>query len=94
VVTTLVLTVGVITTAVQLDGRFAEQLIAALASLIMLLSLLVAHVLMLGSATALSVYKPWGKTSFGRRWAARPIALPFVWMAAVLRMKDLVKPLD
>jgi hypothetical protein len=30
-----------------------------------------AHLLMLGAATVMSVYKPWGKTWFGRRTAVR-----------------------
>jgi len=37
----------------------------------LLISLSAAHVLMLGAATVLSVYKPWGKTPFGQTKAAR-----------------------
>ncbi len=83
VATKLVLTVGVIVTAVQLSNRFVRQSISApsgpavddgtilgIASApILLISLSVAHVLMLGIATVVSVYKPWGKTWFGRRKA-------------------------
>jgi uncharacterized membrane protein len=82
IVTKLVLTVGVIVTAIQLDGRFIRLSISALskqsmdngmilgiapAPTILLISLTVAHLLMLGVATVISVYKPWGKTRFGRR---------------------------
>jgi uncharacterized membrane protein len=81
VATKLTLTVGVIATAVQLGGRLVRESIAApsgpaadagtilgLASApTLLLSLSVAHLLMLGAATVISVYKPWGKTWFGRR---------------------------
>jgi uncharacterized membrane protein len=81
-VTKLVLTVGVILTAIQLDERFIRLSISALsrqsmdngkilgvasAPTILLVSLTVAHLLMLGAATVISVYKPWGKTRFGRR---------------------------
>jgi len=83
VATKLVLTVGVIVTAVQLSNRFVRQSISApsgpavdngtilgIASApTLLISLSVAHVLMLGIATVVSVYKPWGKTWFGRRKA-------------------------
>ena len=77
VVTKLVLTVGVIATAVQLGDRFVRQSIAppsgqaldggtildiASAPTTLLISLSVAHVLMLGAATVISVYKPWGQT--------------------------------
>jgi uncharacterized membrane protein len=76
VVTKLVLTVGVIATAVQLGDRFVRQSIAApsgqaleggtildiaSAPTTLLISLSVAHVLMLGAATVISVYKPWGR---------------------------------
>ena len=81
VVTKLALTVGVIATAVQLGGRLVRQSIAAPtesaadAYLILgiapaptlLIALSVAHLLMLGIATVISVYKPWGKTWFARR---------------------------
>ena len=36
------------------------------------LSFAVAHLLMLGAATVLSVYEPWGKTWLRRRKDARP----------------------
>ncbi len=81
VATKLGLTVGVIATAVQLGGRLVRPTLAApggpvaegstllgLASVpTLLLALALAHVLMLGAATVISVYKPWGKTWFGRR---------------------------
>ena len=81
------LTVGVIVTAVQLGDRLVRQSIStpsgqavdegtilgiASAPTTLLISLSVAHVLMLGVATIVSVYKPWGKTWFGRRKAVRP----------------------
>src|SRR5207302_5948069 len=81
VATKLALTVGVIATAVQLADRLARQSIAApsgpaadavtilgsASAPALLLSLSVAHLLMLGAATVISVYKPWGKTWFARR---------------------------
>jgi hypothetical protein len=71
VVTKIVLTVGVITTAVQLDGRLAQQALAA-GSGVALASLAATHVRMLTAATILSVYKPWGPTWFRRRRTPRP----------------------
>jgi hypothetical protein len=82
VVTKFVLSVGVIVTAISLDGYYIDQSISALSSqamdkgtvlgiasapTILLMSLTVAHLIMLGAATFISVYKPWGKTWFGRR---------------------------
>jgi hypothetical protein len=79
VVTKFVLSVGVIVTAISLDGHFIDQSISALSGqamdksmgtstpTILLISLTVAHLIMLGAATFISVYKPWGKTWFGRR---------------------------
>jgi hypothetical protein len=82
VVTKFVLAVGVIVTAISLDGRFIEQSISALsrqamgkdavlgivsAPTILLIALTVAHLIMLVAATFISIYKPWGKTWFGRR---------------------------
>ncbi len=82
VATKLALTVGVIATAVQLVGRIPRPsgramedgtlVDIATAPATLLLALSVAHVLMLGIATVVSVYKPWGKTWFGRRKAVRP----------------------
>jgi uncharacterized membrane protein len=87
VATKLTLTVGVIATAVQLGDRFVRQAIAteamsavdggtiltiASGSASLLISLSLAHVVMLGVATVVSVYKPWGKTWLGQRSAARP----------------------
>jgi len=88
VVTKLALTVGVIVTGIALVDRLVRQSISAsggqavadatilgIASApILLISLSVAHVLMLGVATVVSVYKPWGKTRFGRRKAARSLS--------------------
>ena len=76
VVTKLVLTVGVIATAVQLGDRLLRQAVAAPSAPLagdattLLVALSLAHLLMLGAATVLSVYKPWGKTWLGRRRAA------------------------
>ena len=82
VVTKLLLTVGVIVTAVQLSDSHVQQSIAPLSGQALaespivglaampstpLIALSVAHVLMLGLATVLSVYKPWGKTWLARR---------------------------
>lgn len=88
VATKLVLTVGVIVTGIALVDRLIRQSISAptgqavddgtilgIASTpILLISLSTAHVLMLGIATVVSVYKPWGKTRFGRQNAARKAA--------------------
>jgi hypothetical protein len=38
----------------------------AAAPMILLISLTVVHLIMLGAATFISVYKPWGKTWFGQ----------------------------
>src|SRR5262249_33025060 len=81
VATKLVLTVGVIATAVQLADRLARQSIAApsgpaadavtipgsASALPLPLPLPVPHLLMRGAAPITSVYKPWGKTWFARR---------------------------
>ena len=79
------LTVGVIVTAVRLGDRLIQQSaagasgqaldsgtllgIVGLAAL-PLIALSLVHLVMLGLATVLSVYKPWGLTPFGRRKAA------------------------
>jgi len=85
VTTKLVLTVGVIATAVQLADRLAGSrsrrrpgpaadavtLLGSASAPTLLLSLSVAHLLMLGAATVISVYKPWGRPgSLGARRAA------------------------
>lgn len=69
VVTKQVLTVGVVATAVQLSNRMMDGAFLGIASspATLLVGLSVTHVLMLGVATVVSVYKPWGKTWFGRR---------------------------
>lgn len=81
VATKLALTVGVIVTAVGLGDRFVRRSVsappgrtadegtilgAALAPETLLISLSAAHLIMLGVATVVSVYKPWGKTRLGR----------------------------
>jgi hypothetical protein len=82
VATKLVLTVGVIVTAVQLGDRAMRSATSAPAGdgtmlgiawppATLLLSLAVAHVLMLAVATVVSVYKPWGRTPFARPGQAR-----------------------
>ena len=85
VLTKLVLTVGVIATAVQLGGRLARQAFAAPvgpaanADLILgiasaptlLIALSVVHLLMLGAAAVISVYKPWGQIGPDRRARVR-----------------------
>lgn len=83
IVSKLGLTVGVIVTGVLLMERLIQQSIAATPgwateagtipepAQVSLVSLSVAHVLMLGAATVLSVYKPWGKTRFGRPGSIR-----------------------
>ncbi len=82
VATKIVLTFGVIATAVQLGTRIPqptgraveESTVLGLASspMVLLLSLSITHLLMLLAATVLSTYKPWGKTWFGRRTAVQP----------------------
>lgn len=85
VATKLVLTVGVIATALGIgerlvrlstsessaravdEGTIVGQILGALlAPTTLLISLSAAHLIMLGVATVVSVYKPWGKTRFGR----------------------------
>ena len=84
VTTKLALTVGVVVTGIALVDRLIQRSIsapsvgdgtilgAASAPTALLISLSAAHVLMLGVATVLSVYKPPGRTPFGRRKAPRP----------------------
>lgn len=85
VVAKLGLTVGVIATGVLLMERLIQESIAVTPgqaaetgtipgvepAQVSLVSLSVAHVLMLGAATVVSVYKPWGKIRFGRRGSTR-----------------------
>jgi hypothetical protein len=75
IVAKLVLTVAVIVTGVLFVGAWVEQAIAAASapaadavsisdvgpSSLLLISAAVAHLLMLGAATVISVYKPWGR---------------------------------
>jgi hypothetical protein len=77
VVAKLVLTVGVFGTAVQVVPRIVGLAVEAPTLLglpwapAVLLAFAVIHLLMFGAATALAVYKPWGKTWLGRRADAR-----------------------
>ncbi len=84
VATKLALTVGVVVTGIALVDRLIQRSIsapsvgdgtilgAASTPAALLISLSAAHVLMLGVATVLSVYKPLGRTPFGRRKASGP----------------------
>ena len=82
VATKIVLTFGVIITAVQLGTRIPRPSGRAMddgaspgllaSPMALLLALSITHLLMLVAATILSTYKPWGKTWFGRRDAVRP----------------------
>jgi hypothetical protein len=82
IVTKLVITFGVIVTGVRFDGPLIQQIVTALSTraaeegtifeiaatpATLLIFMAVAHVLMLGAATFISVYKPWGKTWFNRQ---------------------------
>ena len=77
VVAKLVLTVGVFGTAVQVVPRIVGLAVAEPTLLglpwapAVLLAFAAVHLLMLAAATALAVYKPWGKTWLGRRADAR-----------------------
>ena len=85
VATKFALTAGVIVTAVALVDRLIRRSISAptgqaagdgtilgkASAPILLIFLSTAHVLMLGIATVVSVYEPWGKMRFERREAAR-----------------------
>jgi hypothetical protein len=87
VATKLALAVGVIVTGIALVDRLIRQSISAPSGQVvddgtilgiasapttLLISLSVAHVLVLGAAAVVSVYKPWGKTWFGRRKVVLP----------------------
>jgi hypothetical protein len=75
------LTVGVVISGIRFAELFARQAALATASIgsnlervtitapTPLIALMIAHVLMLGAATIISVYKPWGKSWFGRSGA-------------------------
>ena len=73
VVAKLALTVGVFGTAVQLVPRIVgladeePTLLGVPWAPAVLLAFAAVHLLMLGTATALAVYKPWGNTWLGRR---------------------------
>ncbi|MGE3272982.1 MAG: DUF2269 domain-containing protein [Chloroflexota bacterium] len=83
IVVKLVLTILVPVSAIQFGDRFiwpalnaataAQQLPGLLWGVNLLLVMAVAHLLMLGAASVISVYKPWGKTPFGRRAAERSV---------------------
>lgn len=88
VVSKLVLNVAVILSAVLFTQQWLERVIATasgsvantvtileVASLPMqLIYVSVAHLLMLGAATLISVYKPWGKMWFAQRKAAQSLS--------------------
>jgi hypothetical protein len=86
VATKLALCLGVIVTGVAFVDRLVQRSVSApsvravgegtvldVASVpaTLLISLSEAHVLMLGAATVLSVYKPWGRIPLGRQEVAR-----------------------
>jgi hypothetical protein len=76
IVAKIVLTVGVIATAVQLIDRFAQAETGITMGLLvspsqLRLGLSAVHLLMLLVATIISVYKPWGRTWFYRRTAGQ-----------------------
>jgi hypothetical protein len=68
----LVLTIAVPMTAVRLGERFLIDAQAG-PSPRALLGLVAIHIVMLGAATVLSIYKPWGKSWFGRRAAREAV---------------------
>lgn len=83
VATKIALTAGVTATALALGGRLVRQSISAVddetilgiaSAPTFLISLSAAHVLMLGVATVVSVYKPWGKTRLDRRKASQSLS--------------------
>ena len=92
VVAKLVLTVGVFGTAVQIVPRLVDlgvdepTLLGLPWAPAVLLAWAALHLLMLGAATALAVYKPWGKTWLGGRADARRRA------AAISRGTDTASP--
>ena len=95
VVAKLVLTVGVFGTAVQLVPRLVDLAVDEPTLLglpwapAVLLAFAVIHLLMLGAATALAVYKPWGKTWLGRRadaWRRAEATWPGTGPASPVRL--------
>ena len=82
VATKIVLTFGVIVTAVQLGTRIphpgsqaaidSSPMGMVTSPMGLLFTLTLTHLVMLLVATILSTYKPWGKTWFGRRKAVQP----------------------
>ena len=73
IVVKLVLTFGVIATAVQITSRLTQAALADPAgpARSALLALTLVHLVMLAVATVLSVYKPWGRIQIGQRIVAR-----------------------
>lgn len=81
------LTVGVITTGILFVDQLIRQSLTVTSGQaanvgvlpeigsapMVLISLSLAHALMLAAAVVLSVYKPWGKTGFGRSRARQPL---------------------
>jgi len=68
IVVKLVLTIGVVVTGVALVGAWTQQALAAAGPAAQvgdasrwLIGAAVTHVLMLGAATVISIYKPWGR---------------------------------
>jgi hypothetical protein len=73
IVAKLVLTIAVVVTGVAFVGAWVEQAIAAGAGPVSmpLIYAALAHVLMLGAATVISIYKPWGRIATTPREPAR-----------------------
>jgi hypothetical protein len=73
IVAKLILTVAVVVTGVVFVGAWVEQAIAAGSGPVSppLIYAALAHVLMLGAATVISVYKPWGRIRPDRHDTAR-----------------------
>lgn len=76
IVVKMALTVGVIVTGVAFVGAWTEQALAVsdtelATTSLWLIGAAVAHALMLGAATVISVFKPWGRIRPDRHEAAR-----------------------
>ena len=80
IVVKLVLTIGVVLTGIVFVGAWTEQTVAATdaelgAASLWLIGSAVVHALMLGAATVISVFKPWGQIKLapeaGQRVAVR-----------------------
>jgi hypothetical protein len=70
VATKLVLCLGVIAIGIPFVDRHIQRAVASV-PVALLISVSAAHVLVLGAATVLSVYEPWGKASFGQQKVVR-----------------------